>query len=387
MFVLCVSGAFAQAQTFTVLHSFTDEVGGVFPYSGVTLIGGNLYGTTTAGGLYREGTVFELIHRGSGWVLSVLYSFAGGQDGAMPYSGVVVGPDGFLYGATYDGGNGFGAVYSLRPQPTFCQNTSCPWVETVLYRFQGGSDGAHPGNADALVFDHAGNLYGTTGGDSNADGNDGTVFELSPSNGGWTETVLYRFTKSEIPMAGVTFDTAGNLYGTTKAGGIGYGSVYELTPSGSGWIYQTLYEFQNTRDGAYPYGGVVFDGSGNLYGTTENDGGTVFEMQPSNGGWSFATIYNGFPSTLGPVDTPTLDSAGNVYGTVLNDHGTNEGLVFKLTFSGGSWTETNLALFGVGGNLAAFPYGSVVLDADGNIFGTTLEGGNQGSGTVWEITP
>jgi uncharacterized repeat protein (TIGR03803 family) len=193
-----------------------------------------------------------LKHQGSGWVLATLYDFLGGQDGDGPYSGVVTGPGGMLYGATYSGGNGYGTVYRLHPPANVCQATDCPWVEDVLYRFLGGNDGAHPGNADALTFDSAGNVYGTTAGDKNADGNIGTVFELSPSNGGWTESVLYRFTRDEQPLAGVTFDAAGNLHGTTSAGGHGYGTVYELSPSSNGWVYQTIYEFQNMGDGATP---------------------------------------------------------------------------------------------------------------------------------------
>ena len=168
------------------------------------------------------------------------------------------------------------------------------------------------------------------------------IWELSPSNGAWTETVLHRFTNRETPWAGVTFDGAGNLYGTTVAGGIGYGTVYELTPSGSGWNYQTLYEFQGRDDGFYPEGGVVFDAVGNLYGTTSNGsggGGSVFEMQPSGSGWTFTTIYNYFPGPFGPQDTPTLDAAGNIYGTVFNEGYGNFGVVFKLTPSGGGWTE------------------------------------------------
>jgi len=377
------------AQTLSVLHSFGGTLSsGDSPYAGVVLLGNNLYGTTTyGGGNQRVGNVFELSHHGSGWVESVLYDFQGGSDAALPYSGVVAGPSGLLYGESYIGGIGFGTVYRLQPPATACHSVSCPWIERVLYRFRGGSDGAYPGNAAALTFDSAGNIYGTTAGSAPPDTYDnGTVFELSPANGGWTETVLHHFTNGELPLAGVVFDAAGNLYGTTEAGGLGYGTVYELSPSNGSWTFQTIYQFQNLEDGAAPLGGLAVDPAGNLYGTTSTNGGTVFQLQPSSGGWSFNTIFSAFPSTLGPQDTPTLDSAGNVYGTVLNDHGSNFGLVFKLTPSGGSWIETNLAVFQNLG-LAAFPYGSVVLDANGNVFGTSLEGGTFGDGTVWEITP
>ena len=374
----------AQAQTFTVLHSFSDKGDGGLPYAGVNLIVGNLYGTTSEGGRYGYGTVYELKHRGSSWTLSTLYNFTGGSDGANPYGRVTAGPGGILYGTTAGGGNGYGTVFTLRLPATACHTAICPWIETVLYRFQGGSDGAYPAYADDLVFDEAGNLYGTTAGDTSGD--DGTVFELSPSNGGWTETILHRFINGEQPYAGVIFDAAGNLYGTTPDGGIGYGTVYELTPSASGWTYHTIYQFQGPSS---PIGGVAFDTSGNLYGLTISSGagGYAYELQPSNGGWTFTNIYNNFASNFGGFDTPTLDAAGNVYGTVFTEGPSNYGLVFKLTPSGGGWTETNLTLFGAGNNDGVFPYSSVVLDANGNVYGTTLQGGSGSDGTVWEITP
>jgi len=394
--LVVLAAAAARAQTLTLLHPFTGGGDGGQPYAGVNLIAGSLYGTTSYAGQHGYGTVYQLHHRGSGWVLSTLYSFTGNSDGGAPVARVTAGPGGILYGTTYSGGYrggncsayGCGTVFSLHEQPTACLSAICPWVETVLYAFHGGSDGAYTGYDDDLVFDQAGNIYGTTPGDSN--GNDGTVWELSPSNGGWTETVLHRFTSGETPWAGVTFDRVGNLYGTTVLGGIGYGTVYELTPSGSGWSYQTLYEFRGSDDGFYPEGGVVFDSAGNLYGTTSNgsgEGGTVFEMQPAGSGWTFTTIYSAFPSPFGPQDTPTLDAAGNVYGTVFNEGYGNFGVVFKLTPSGGGWTETNLAIFANGSEDA--PYGSVVLDGEGNVYGTTLYGGGGSgdNGTVWEITP
>jgi uncharacterized repeat protein (TIGR03803 family) len=374
----------AQAQTFTMLHSFSDKGDGGLPYAGVNLIVGNLYGTTSEGGRYGNGTVYELKPRGSSWVLSTLYNFTGGSDGGCPLGRVTAGPGGILYGTTADGGNGYGTVFTLRLPATACHTAICPWIETVLYRFQGGSDGAYPAYADDLVFDQAGDLYGTTAGDTSGD--DGTVFELSPSNGGWTETILHRFINGEQPYAGVIFDTAGNLYGTTPDGGIGYGTVYKLTPAGSGWTYNTIYQFQGPSS---PIGGVAFDTSGNLYGLTISSGagGYAYELQPSNGGWTFTNIYNNFDSNFGGFDTPTLDAAGNVYGTVITEGPSNYGLVFKLTPSGGGWTETNLTLFGTGNNDGIFPYGSVVLDANGNVYGTTIQGGSDGNGTVWEITP
>jgi uncharacterized repeat protein (TIGR03803 family) len=385
----------AHAQTYISLHSFNGQTGGKLPYTGVTLgPGGVLYGTTSEGGPVDCGTVYRLAHRGSGWVLTPLYTFKGGSDGCSPYGGITFGPGGYMYGTTANGGDGdHGTVFRMSAPAGVCFTTQCPWPETVLYRFKGGSDGAYPVFSD-LVFDQAGNLYGTTDGDATGDA--GTVFELSPSGGSWTETILYSFTHAEQPYAGITFDSAGNLFGTTSAGGImtgecqgfqyGCGTVYELSPSGSGWVEKTLYEFTAGSDGAGPAGGVAIDPAGNVYGTTSYNGGTVWELQRSGGGWTFSTLYS-FDVIGGPLDKPTLDAAGNLYGTVLDEDGYFAGLVYKLTRSGSGWTEKDLVDFGNGENDGEFPYGSVVLDANGNVYGTTLLGGSQGNGNVWEITP
>ncbi len=383
-----------QAQTYTNLYSFNGQSGGKLPYSGVTIgPGGVLYGATSEGGHSNYGVVYRLAHRGSGWILTTLYEFKGGTDGAFPYGGITFGPGGYMYGTTYSGGDGdHGTVFRMSAPTGPCFTTSCPWPETVIYRFKGGSDGAYPLFSD-VVFDQAGNLYGTTTGDNN--GNAGTVFKLTPTGGGgeWTETILYSFTHGEQPYAGLTFDKAGNLYSTTAGGGLttgpcgqaGCGTVYELTPSGSGWVEQTLYEFTGGSDGASPFGGVAIDPSGNLYGTTQDfNGGTVWELQPSGGGWKLSTLYT-FDAQGGPQYRPTLDAAGNLYGSVF-EYAPYSGVIYKLTRSGGGWTETDLVDFGNGQNDGRFPYGSVVLDTSGNVYGTTLEGGSQGNGNVWEIT-
>ncbi|MGC2110182.1 MAG: choice-of-anchor tandem repeat GloVer-containing protein [Candidatus Korobacteraceae bacterium] len=374
----------AQAQTYSVLHTFTGGQDGAHSDAGVTVdAAGNLYGTTALGGAYGGGVVFKMTRHGSAWTPAPLYSFTGDTDGGSPEARVVFGPDGSLYGTTaYGGGNGaFGVVFNLKPPAQPCQRVSCPWTETVLHRFTGGSDGAYPGQGD-LVFDQAGNVYGTTQGY----GSVGTVFKLTPQGGGWTETILYTFTHSENPVGGVILDAAGNLYGTTSSGGIGFGTVYELSPSGSGWTEQTLYTFQNNGDGSTPIGGVVFDAEGNLYGGTASVGGTVYQLQPSNGSWIFHKLYAFPASSDGPDDSLTLDATGNLYGTVPSG-GSGFGAAFKLSRSGDTWTETNLYNFGQGGQ-GVYPYGSVALDASGNLYSTTnAGGGGAGAGVVWEITP
>ena len=287
----------SQAQTFKVLHTFTGGADGNSPFAGLTLDkAGNLYGTTNGGGagFAGYGTVYKLTNRGAGWTFNPLYSFKGsgnGGDGANPASKSNLRAE--RHSLRHDirggGGNASGTVFNLRPSASACKSALCPWTETVLYAFGAGFDGAFPGYGD-LLFDRTGNIYGTTvyAGNSNA----GVVYELTPSGGGWTKTVLHEFSygggDGVDPWNGVIFDNAGNLYGTTSYGGLGNicylgcGTVYELTPSESGWTENILYRFENGNDGSHPYAGLIFDPSGNLYGATSNGGsgggGTVFEL-------------------------------------------------------------------------------------------------------------
>ncbi len=403
----------AQAQTFQVIHTFTSGGDGAAPQAGLTIDkAGSFYGTASAGGV-GFGTVFKLTQKNSAWIFNPLYSFTGGNDGAGPVAPLVLGANGTLYGTTETGGNySFGTVYNLRPSATACKSALCPWTETVLYGFRGWpNDGQYP--TAGVVFDQAGNIYGTTrnGGTGGCDIYHqlgcGVVYELMASGGGWAENVLYSFQGNvgAWPNGRVVFDKAGNLYGVCVfcgpyicSSGIGTGgSVYELTPSGSGWTGKALYGFTDGSDGGYPAGGLIFDASGNLYGTTQGNGsgggGTAFELTPASGSWRFNTIYSFAGSGLaGPLDNLVIDPAGNLYGTTYGDGIYGYGSVFTLTPSNGSWTYTSLHDF-TGGNDGALPYGDVVFDGNGNLYGTASEGGNlncgapYGCGTVWEITP
>lgn len=399
LLMLAATATGLSAQTFSVLHTFSAWSAGSEPTAGLTPDrAGNFYGTTSYGGAYGDGTVFKLTHSGSGWILSTLYSFAGGADGSLPNAGVVFGPDGALYGTTSEGGQqGLGTVFSLRPPNHPCPSISCPWTKTTIYTFRDASEGNSPGFGN-LVFDAAGNIYGTTffgggGADCEYD-NCGVVFQLVHSGGTWTENVLYDFTYNgdtgSNPDSGVILDSAGNVYGTTLlGGGYGEGAVYELVKSGSSWTATALHDFGATGDGVAPFGGLTMDLQGNLYGSTGegpngSNGGTVFELQPSGGSWNYS-ILAAIPGNSGPTGTLTLDAAGNLYGVTGGDGGDYLlGNVFKLAPSHGSWIYTDL--FDFNGTNGEFPYGNVVLDANGNLFGTTSQT-NTAGGEVWEITP
>ncbi len=383
----------AQAQTFTVTHTFTGERDGATPLGSVTLDhAGNLYGTTSAGGFKGNdcpqagcGTVFKMTRRGAGWIFTPLYSFQGDPDGAVPYAGVTIGPNGSLYGTTlFGGGYGDGSVFNLQPPAHSTANTMGNWSDTVLHGF-GGGDGANPAFG-SLVFDPAGNLYGTTanGGAPCDDGAYcGTVFKLAPT-GGWSLT-SFDFpggTGGNSPVSGVVLDGSGNLYGAT--GISDFPLVYKLTWLGSGWSETALYTFLNPEA---PEGGVIMDPSGNLFGTTFD---TAYELSPSGGSWNYSLLHS-FPENNGRFSGLIRDASGNLYGATCGDNVVTFGSVFKLIPSQGGWTETDLYDFtgGSGGSCAS---GGIAMDAAGNLYGTTLWGGGPGCGVpgcgvVWELTP
>jgi uncharacterized repeat protein (TIGR03803 family) len=267
--------------TETTLYNFNGQDGNE-PEGGVVFDAkGNLYGTTTLGGTYDDGTVFELTSSGGKWTERVLHNFnPSGKDALFPEASVVFDSNGNLYGTTYGGGaNGAGTVFELTP------TSKGAWTAKVLHSFNlNGKDGIVP--EAALIFDAKGNLYGTTS--AGGTNNEGTVFELTPSNGKWTEKVLYSFSHSggSVLFSGITFDAKGNLYGSTYAGGkYSYGTVFELTPANGKWAEQVLHSFDpNNGDGLLSTAGVAFDKKGNLYGTTYEGGasgnGVVFEISP-----------------------------------------------------------------------------------------------------------
>lgn len=412
----------AHAQTFRVLHTFTGAPDGAHPGTGVVIDrAGNLYGVTYDGGIDGNGctalgsgtgcgTAFKLTKRDSGWVYTTLYKFQGPPDGNYP-AGVVLGSDGSLYGTTVGGGsfntacpsyeNGCGTVFRLRPPANFCGSPLCSWNETQLYTFTGNTDGGNPHNGD-LVFDAAGDIYGTTLlGGANAYG---VAYQLAPSQGGYSENVIYNFNPDSnnlgSPYTGVIMDQSGNLYGTSSfANNNVAGAVYQLTPSQSGWTANVLASFQCIRwinAGCFSQA-LIFDSAGNILAATSNgsfyDSGAVYELVTSDH-WN-VNVLHVFGMNQGLTTSHlTMDAAGNIYGTGLPCSNTN-GCVYKLTPSSNGYTYTELHDFTDGAD-GAHPYGPVAIDAEGNLYGTAEVGGNlntcrgqgaDGCGVVWEITP
>ncbi len=363
--LLCVQLP-ASAQTWTVIHTFSGLGGG--SAAGLTRdAAGNFYGTTVGGGssgVPHFGTVFKLTHQGSGWVFTTLYRFdAFDGDGAA--SRVMIGPDGALYGTTSFGGNGYGIVYRLQP-PVGCRSANCPWTETVLYAFLGGSDGWNPSSAD-LAFDRQGNIYGTTvsGGLRGCYETCGVVFKLNRSGGSWNYSVIYSFqggNNGGNPNGGVVVDGSGNLFGTAGEGGYySRGVVFELTPSGSGWTQTTLLAFPDDDSlGAAPESGLLMDSSGILYGTTPQGGqygaGTVYEVGPGGGGGLLASLP--YMAGNGSFSKLAMDNHGHLYGTAWL------GNVFKLTPFRRQLDSDSIRPGHIGMTC------SLVVDSSGAVYGT-----------------
>jgi uncharacterized repeat protein (TIGR03803 family) len=394
-----------RAQSETVLYDFAGGSDGIEPLSVIFGPDGHLYGT-------NESTAFELSPVSGVWTLNTLYNFTGTGFGGVWVQGLIFDAAGTLYGVTAGGNNGCfqqgcGMVFELSP-------VSGGWIEKTLYSFTGKGDGAAPWTN--LTLDKAGNIYGTTtlGGNLACIGPGGlgcgVVFKLTPVSDGWQETVLYTFTGRKdggVPYGGVIFDATGNLYGAASSGGDlncrkgnnGCGVVFKLSPTASGsWKETIIHTFSGRNDGSVPTNGIISDSAGNLYGAASqggpDNGGTVFKLVPdSAGGWNWSTLHNfnvlegNLPASL------SLDSAGNLYGTTVRGGDLQLvcaplgcGTVFELSpASGGGWNEKVLHIF-AGGSDGNHPTGNLALDGTGHLYGTA-EGGGTGGGLVFEITP
>jgi uncharacterized repeat protein (TIGR03803 family) len=385
----------ASASSTKVIYSFAGGNDGEYLDTDLVMdSAGNIYGSTVQGGDFSSGTVFQLSPSGAGWTHTVLYSFTGSTDGAEPYKGVTLDAHGNIYGTTVSGGGGSceggcGVVFKLT-------NSGGTWTQTVIHQFTGGSDGSGPGSG--LTFDQQSNIYGMTptGGAYGL----GTVYQLQPqANGTWTLNVLHAFTGgddgSSASAGRLILDHSGNLYGVTTVGGAhGDGVVFEITHTNGVWTLATLYAFKDQPDGALPYGGVIFDQAGNLYGTTYyagvHDVGTVYKLTRTRGTWVETVLYNfkGGNDGSSPISTLVSDKAGNLYGTT-SAGGTqcDCGVIFKLApNSNGTWTETVPYRF-PGAPGAGFAYNGLVSDSAGNLYGATTHGGDTNDGTIYKFTP
>jgi uncharacterized repeat protein (TIGR03803 family) len=335
---------------------------------------------------------------------NVLYSF-NVKDGDLPEGGVIFDNAGNLYGTTFYGGtpacegHGCGLVYKLTP------SGNGDWTENTIYTFTGESDGTHPNSR--LIFDSAGNLYGTTYGNYYGGTGYGTAYRLSPNpDGSWSFSLLYTFgqgSKDGIrPSGTLAFDANGNLFGVTNKGGTpNLGTIFELTPkSGATWQETVVHSFIGGEDGSYPSDGVVFHNS-NVFGTAAYGGGgtacngqgcgAIFELSPNGkGGWTM-TFPHRFTGTVDgeqPLGL-TFDSAGNLYGSANGGNKTTDcpfgcGVVYRMTEkSNGVWTFTHLHYFNGGNGLDPE---AVLIGSNGEIYGDAESGGS-GMGVIYELDP
>ncbi len=394
----------AQAQTFSVIHTFTGSGGGgAIPKSGVTIRAGVLYGTTYLNDLGSdsgEGAVYQMTQTGSDWTYTPIFLFpADGSGGAHPAAGVVVGPDSHLYGTTNSGGSdNNGVVFDLTPPLSVCKTVRCFWKQNVIHNFAGVPDGGLPEYGN-LTWDAQGNIYGTTSAGGAYDL--GAVFEITKSGNTWKETPIYSFSggnsDGSSPQNGVIVDANGRLFGTTLTGGLYnpyVGTVFAVTYiPGVGWQEKILFAFTGGDEGRYPAAGLIFDKNGNLYGTTTDGGsgggGTIFELSPFGDTWVFNLLYS-FPgqsgNNCGPWGTLTMDAAGNLYGATYCDGAYQQGNIFELANTANGWTYTSLHDFS-GGSDGAYPSSSVNRDTDGTLYGTATVGGSSNKGVVWMIQP
>ncbi len=369
----------AFAATEKVLYSFTGGDDGDQPYAGVIFdSAGNLYGTTQFGGAHGAGVVFKLAHSLTGWKESVLYTFTGGADGSLPLGGVIFDEAGNLYGTAANDGDP-----TCRCGTVFkLAPSGNGWTFSVVHAFTGGNDGASP--ASSLTY-CCGSLSGTTlGGGSHGRG---TAFYL-PTSGGADFVIPFNGYNANQPWASLTGRHGTSFYG----GKYSAGNVFELTYARNS---RSTHAFDPTKPLGYnPLGALLPDGQGNLYGTTYSGGvgghGAVYELMwiPTLGHYKPIALHGfAFTDGAGPASGLVIDAAGNLYGTTTfggTDPGA-DGVVFKLMPGlKNKWTETVLYSFSGGADGGAL-YGTLVSDAAGNLYGTGIDGGAHGHGVVYEV--
>ncbi len=392
-FTMLTLSASVFGQTEKILYAFTGFAGSSPVGKLIFDAAGNLYGTTTTGGSESGegyGVVYELSPAaGGGWTQTVLYTFTGDSDGSQPLSGLVFDAAGNLYGTTGSGGAfGYGTVFELSP------SSGGFWTEQALYNFSNSADGATP--IGPLVFDTAGNLYGTC----NSAGlhGQGVIFELTPVvGGGWAYSVILAGSQAHggALSGGVVFDDDGNLYATAAISGpFNAGAIYRLRYIAGAWKAAVIYTFQGGADGVAPISGLTYRDPGRFYGLTNLGGsfgyGTAFELTSGpDGTWSKSILHNfGGSSTGGmpPIFSLTIGPSGQLYGTTDMGGSSGYGTAFELVERGGAWGEKILHDFTIGSD-AGNPNGGVVLGSAGNLYGVGYNGGASGAGAVYEITP
>jgi uncharacterized repeat protein (TIGR03803 family) len=400
--VLAASGARAAARE-KILYSFGSGGDAQYPMAALTFDGrGNLFGTSSGGGAFGNGAIFELSPNHGGWTEKVLYSFTGNEDGYAPQGGLIRDKKGNFYGTASGGGDlscdtvGCGVVFELSPAH------KGPWKYIVLHQFVGGNnDGDLP--TGKLAFDTKGNLYGETIHGGEFDG--GVVFEVKLTQDGWQESAIYIFgVTGGAPIGGLVFDKAGNVYGAAELDGLG--TVFELSPNNNGtWMETDLHDF-NGSDGENPAAGLAIDAAGNLYGTTMLGGGpycfgqygcgNAFEVSPDgHGGWTENTLHTftgGSSDGQSPQGVLLLGPSGKLYGTTAEGGGTGCnfgfgcGSVFRLEPTANGWKETVLHRFR-GPRDGKQPLAGLIRDSKNRLYGTTDFGGAHGVGSVFEIIP
>jgi uncharacterized repeat protein (TIGR03803 family) len=380
--IALATSAAAQTYTYSVLAAYNTSALSGSPFSGlISDASGNLYGTTYSG----DGSVYELVNHAGAYTGQTLYSFTGSTDGAGPRAGLVMDAAGDLFGVAQGGGaSGAGTVYEL-------QNNGGSYSFLLLFTFN-NTNGSSP--IGTLAMDQAGNLFGTTQGGGPSD--DGTVFELANGGGGtYTYELLYAFTGSSdgrLPLAGVVLDANGNLFGTTSQGGAhSGGTVYKLANNGNGsYSLQTIYSF-NGLYGAAPEAGVTLDASGDVFGTaTGGDAyhyGMVYELMHSGQVYFEKTLHT-FTGTNGDGGLPRasvlVDAHGDIFGTTDAGGSANDGTVYELVNSSGVYTEQILHSF-AGGSDGEHPLAGILMDAYGNLYGTFEALGNSVNGGAWML--
>ena len=379
------------ASTAKLIYSFGGSADG--EYTDTELVrdsAGNLYGTSVQGGTFGGGTIFQVSAAG---VHTVLYNFTGGADGGEPYKGVTLDAQGNLYGTAVTGGGGSceggcGVVFELA-------KSGGNWTFSVVHTFQ-GNDGSGPGSP--VSIDKHGNLYGTTptGGAKGV----GVVYRIAPDgSGGWKFRVIHTFTGGADGAGGsagrLLIDAGGNLYGACTVGGVnGFGTVFKMSSVQGQWQLKTLYAFKDSPDGALPYGGLVFDKLGNLYGTTyyagANDMGSVYKLTHANGTWTESVLYSfkGGSDGASPISSLVSDGVGNLYGTTSEGGAAacGCGVIFKISRSATGWTESVVYRF-PGTPNPGFAYNGMVSDSAGSFYGATVHGGSGNDGAIYKFTP